>query len=47
MTGLLREVIREHGVAVKGKNVVLKPNLVEFDPAVPINTNPVLVMAAK
>lgn len=46
LTAMLREVIREHGVEAKGKNVVLKPNLVEFDPAAPINTNPVLVMAA-
>ncbi len=43
---ILRRVIRDHGLAVKGKRVVLKPNLVEFDPLVPINTNPVLVMAA-
>ena len=46
LTGLLRTVIREHGLAVKGKRVVLKPNLVEFDPAAPINTNPAMVMAA-
>lgn len=46
LAGLLREVIREHGLAVKGKNIVLKPNLVEFDPEAPINTNPFLVMAA-
>jgi uncharacterized protein (DUF362 family) len=31
---------------VRGKRVVLKPNLVEFDPAGVINTNPALVGAA-
>jgi uncharacterized protein (DUF362 family) len=46
LTGILRGVLRAHGVVVKGKRVVLKPNLVEFDPALPINTNPALVQAA-
>lgn len=46
LTELLRRMIREHGLAVKGKRVILKPNLVEFDPSIPINTNPILVMAA-
>ena len=46
LTELLRGVIRTHGLNVKGKRVVLKPNLVEFDPLIPINTNPILVMAA-
>ncbi|MBI2685860.1 MAG: DUF362 domain-containing protein [Acidobacteria bacterium] len=46
LTEMLRGVIREHGLAVRGKRVVLKPNLVEFDPALPVNTNPAMVMAA-
>jgi uncharacterized protein (DUF362 family) len=35
-----------HRVPVKGKRVVLKPNLVEFDPGSSINTHPMLVHAA-
>lgn len=31
---------------VKGKRVLLKPNLVEFDPSTVINTNPALIAAA-
>lgn len=42
----IRQILREHNLAVKDKRVVLKPNLVEFDPATPINTNPLLVLAA-
>jgi uncharacterized protein (DUF362 family) len=33
------------GVNVRGKRVVVKPNLVEYSPSVPINTNPILVAA--
>ena len=41
----------EHGLqlvapSVKGKRVLLKPNLVEYSPAAPVNTNPVLIAAA-
>jgi uncharacterized protein (DUF362 family) len=39
-------LIREFKIDVRGKRVVLKPNLVEFDPGSVINTNPVLVHAA-
>ena len=42
----IRDILREHAVNIKEKRVVLKPNLVEFDPAAPINTNPLLVLAA-
>src|SRR4051794_36429194 len=42
----LRSILTEHKVDVRGKRVVLKPNLVEFDPATAINTSPVLVAAA-
>ncbi len=37
---------REHALEVRGKRVVLKPNLVEFDAHTVINTNPKLVHAA-
>jgi uncharacterized protein (DUF362 family) len=46
LTGKIRSILREHKVAVRGKRVVLKPNLVEFDPASSINTHPLLVAAA-
>jgi uncharacterized protein (DUF362 family) len=42
----VRQILQEHGLDVRGKRVVLKPNLVEFDPASPINTHPMLVHAA-
>lgn len=32
--------------AVKGKNVLLKPNLVEYSPVAPINTHPTVIAAA-
>jgi uncharacterized protein (DUF362 family) len=38
--------IRMCGLEVKGKRIVLKPNLVEFDPKGAINTNPAVVEAA-
>jgi uncharacterized protein (DUF362 family) len=43
---LVRRVIDEHRLDVRGKRVVLKPNLVEFDERTVINTNPKLVHAA-
>ena len=46
----LKEIIlrglRLFPLNIKGKNVVLKPNLVEFDPEGVINTNPKLIGAA-
>lgn len=42
----VRRLLVDHKLNVKGKHVVLKPNLVEFDPATTINTNPLLVHAA-
>jgi uncharacterized protein (DUF362 family) len=44
--GDLRRVLAEHRLHVRGKRVLLKPNLVEFEPDSPINTHPVLVHAA-
>jgi uncharacterized protein (DUF362 family) len=43
---LVRRIIAEHSLDVRGKRVVLKPNLVEFDDRTVINTNPKLVHAA-
>ena len=39
-------MVSEHKLDVRGKRVVLKPNLVEFDPDTAINTNPIVVHAA-
>lgn len=38
-------MIGEHGLDVRGKRVVLKPNLVEYDKNTVINTHPVVVHA--
>jgi uncharacterized protein (DUF362 family) len=43
--GTVREIIAQHGLDVRGRRVVLKPNLVEFEPASTINTHPMLVHA--
>lgn len=43
---LVRRIIAEHALDVRGKRVVLKPNLVEFDAHTVINTHPKLVHAA-
>jgi uncharacterized protein (DUF362 family) len=40
------EGIRQCGLQVRGKRVLLKPNLVEFDPATVINTNAAVIAAA-
>jgi len=46
----LREIITKGvqlcGLEVRGKTIVLKPNLVEFDPKGVINTNPLVIEAA-
>ena len=46
----LRQIITEGvklcGLEVRGKTIVLKPNLVEFDPNGVINTNPLVIEAA-
>lgn len=41
----LRRILNEHRVKVRGKRVLLKPNMVEFDPAAPVNTHPLVVHA--
>jgi uncharacterized protein (DUF362 family) len=41
----VREILAAHQVDARGKHVVLKPNLVEFEPESSINTHPLLVHA--
>ena len=43
----MRRILEEHRVEVRGRGVVLKPNLVEFEPRSSINTHPILVHAAR
>ena len=45
LTAIIRGLLAEHKVAVRGKKVLLKPNLVEFSAGAPINTHPVFVAA--
>jgi uncharacterized protein (DUF362 family) len=42
---IVRRTLAEHAPQVSGRNVVLKPNLVEFEPESAINSNPLLVHA--
>jgi len=42
----VRRLLVEHRVDVRGRRVVIKPNLVEFDPGTTVNTHPMLVHAA-
>jgi uncharacterized protein (DUF362 family) len=42
----VRRILAEHRLEVRGKQVVIKPNLVEYDPQTVINTHPRLVHAA-
>jgi uncharacterized protein (DUF362 family) len=46
LSGLLEDGLRAIGADVTGASVLLKPNLVEYDPATSINTDPRLVAAA-
>jgi uncharacterized protein (DUF362 family) len=43
---VMRRVIAEHAGDVRGRSILLKPNLVEFEPGSSINTHPILVHAA-
>ncbi|HET8548554.1 MAG TPA: DUF362 domain-containing protein [Bryobacteraceae bacterium] len=43
---LVRRVVVDHKVNVRGKGVVIKPNLVDYDAERPIYTHPMLVHAA-
>jgi hypothetical protein len=42
----MRRLLREQVGDVRGRNILLKPNLVEFEPQSSINTHPLLVHAA-
>jgi uncharacterized protein (DUF362 family) len=42
----MRHMLESHPLDVAGRHVVLKPNLVEFEPGSCINTNPLVVHAA-
>jgi uncharacterized protein (DUF362 family) len=45
--GTVLRLVREHlGDTVRGKRILLKPNLVEFEPDTSINTHPMIVHAA-
>lgn len=46
LAGRMREGIRECGLDVRGKSVLLKPNFVEFDPNTCINTDVAVVATA-
>lgn len=41
----VRRLLAEHKLNVRGRSVLLKPNLVEFEPETSINTHPLLVHA--
>ena len=44
--GTMRRMLVENLGDVKGRNILLKPNLVEFEPGSSINTHPLVVHAA-
>jgi uncharacterized protein (DUF362 family) len=46
LEAIVADGLRQVGVDVRGKTVLLKPNLVEFDPSTAVNTDPRLVAAA-
>jgi uncharacterized protein (DUF362 family) len=46
LAGIMRRILTDHRVVVSGQNVLLKPNLVEYNAHAPINTDPVFVAAA-
>jgi uncharacterized protein (DUF362 family) len=45
LTSLIRRILIDHRVAIRGRRILLKPNLVEFSAQTPINTNPLFVAA--
>ena len=45
LLGQVRRLFVDHAVKLRGKRVVLKPNLVEFDSNTAVNTSPALVLA--
>lgn len=47
LAALMFETLREFSLPVKGKTVLLKPNLVSLDPTGQISTQPVVIAAAR
>jgi len=45
LTDVIRRILLEHRLPIAGRNILLKPNLVEFSATAPVNTNPVFVAA--
>lgn len=45
LSSIVRDIFTLHRLDVRGKRVVVKPNLVEFSADTPINTNPAVVKA--
>jgi len=43
---IVRRLLQDHRLNLRGRTVLLKPNLVEFEPGTSINTHPLLVHAA-
>src|ERR1700758_997223 len=41
----VKRLLQDHKLNVRGRSVLLKPNLVEFEPESTINTHPLLVHA--
>ncbi|HSW48908.1 MAG TPA: DUF362 domain-containing protein [Bryobacteraceae bacterium] len=46
LAGDFRRLLGEHRLDLKGRRILLKPNLVEYDPSACINTHPLVVLAA-
>src|ERR671911_1206649 len=46
LSEIIAKGVKVCGLEVRGKKIILKPNLVEFDPKGVINTNPLLIEAA-
>jgi uncharacterized protein (DUF362 family) len=46
LADLVRHAVGQFGIEVRARRIVLKPNLVEFDPANVINTHPAMIGAA-
>jgi uncharacterized protein (DUF362 family) len=47
LAAMIHETLREFGLAVKDKTVLLKPNLVGLDPLGVMNTHPCVIAAAR
>jgi uncharacterized protein (DUF362 family) len=47
LAGILYETIKEFDLAIQGKTILLKPNLVGLDPLGVVNTHPAVIAAAR